>query len=285
MGFTNQEGKNSGLKRFCGLIVFLLFFPLLPLLLSTVFGGVMAAVENSSFKDAFLYVASNLLNMSTPLTEFNPRDEWGVLIDVYVSVVALMTFGICINVVNLFQIPLAINGFISIFVSGKVLVPFIALAFVIPSIFGVVGAIFGSLLAYLEGWALTEGIYYCFGNLLGLGTPLTDVLPQSMKGDLIDIIVSSMALGCVSVVVDYVTVLNPARYMRKRAKEVLARAGVYQKDDAQGSTILSSARPIVVNREKANANESATQRGHERENQADIVDDDIFTSSDEEWWC
>jgi hypothetical protein len=73
--------------------------------------------------------------------------------------------------------------------------------------------------------------WYLFGNLLGLGTPLTDVTPQTVMGDVLDIIISSFALGCVAVFVDYVTVLNPARYARKRMKTFLEQNEVLDLND------------------------------------------------------
>ena len=82
------------------------------------------------------------------------------------------------------------------------------------------------ILAPLEGWSITDGIYYIFSILLGLGTPLTEKVPTTLGGDFVDIIISSMALGTIAIVVDYVTVLNPARYIRKRIKEFLIQHGM-----------------------------------------------------------
>jgi hypothetical protein len=53
------------------------------------------------------------------------------------------------------------------------------------------------------------------------------VTPQTVGGDIIDIFVSSLALGCVAIFIDYVTTLNPARYVRKRLKESLERHSVF----------------------------------------------------------
>ena len=214
-------------KRFGVLLLFLIVFPIFPLAISTVFGGLLALVENATFLDGFLYVASNLLAMSEPLTDFNPNNAIGVIIDVYVSIIALLTFGIILNIVNLFQVPLAINRLIEAYVTrNKILVPMFALVLVIPVCVAVNAVVFGSILGAIEGWDIHDGILYVFSNLLGLGTPLTDVLPTTIPGDILDIIISSMALGCVAVFVDYVTVLNPARYIRKRAKEGLERRGI-----------------------------------------------------------
>jgi hypothetical protein len=76
-----------------------------------------------------------------------------------------------------------------------------------------------------------DGIFYVFGNLLGLGTPLTSVTPQTKAGDMFDIYVSSLALVCLAIFVDYVTTLNPARHVRKRLKEALEKYGVVNLND------------------------------------------------------
>jgi hypothetical protein len=140
--------------------------------------------------------------------------------------VALLTFGIVLNIVNIFQVPLFINRLIEYVATGNIVVPVIALGFVVPLFVAITAAVFGSILAAAEGWSFVDGLYYVFSNLLGLGTPLTDVTPQTVGGDVIDIIVSSFALGCVAVFVDYVTVLNPARYVRKKFKDFLDKNGV-----------------------------------------------------------
>jgi hypothetical protein len=58
-----------------------------------------------------------------------------------------------------------------------------------------------------------ERIYNVFSNLLGLGT--------TVLGNAADLIIALLALGCVAIWGDYVTTLNPARYIRKRVEECL----------------------------------------------------------------
>ena len=224
-----DENPKPSFQRFVVLLGFLLIFPIFPLFLSVIFGGLLALVESVAFLDGFYYVASNLLNMATPLTEYNPNNVAGIIIDVYVSVVALLCFGIMLNLVNLFQVPLAINNAIKYWVtSGPILVPLFALVFVIPFSIAVLGVVFGSLLAAVEGWAVHNGILYVFSNLLGLGTGLVAIVPQTTGGDILDIIISSLALGCAAIFIDYVTVLNPARYVRKRFRAFLVARGIIQ---------------------------------------------------------
>ena len=65
-----------------------------------------------------------------------------------------------------------------------------------------------------------------FSNTLGLGTPLTDKTPTSTSGALLDIIISSMALGYIAIFADYVTVLNPSSALRKKFRSCLGAFGV-----------------------------------------------------------
>mmetsp|Transcript_13932 Transcript_13932/g.26077 ORF Transcript_13932/g.26077 Transcript_13932/m.26077 type:complete len:300 (-) Transcript_13932:2484-3383(-) len=250
-----DEKPTFSLKRYGFLLFFLICFPIFPLTLALVFGGLLALVENSSFLDGFLYVASNLLNMATPLTDFNPNNAAGVIIDVYVSMVALLTFGIMLNMVNIFQVPLAINNSIERWVtSNRMLVSVVALVFVIPFWIVVIGVVFGSLLAAVEGWNVRDGILYVFSNLCSLGTPLTEVLPTTIGGDVLDIVISSLALGCVAIFVDYVTVLNPARYVRKRFREFLLSRGIVQLKDT------TSLHPLDYKNENASKQQKLEQK-------------------------
>ena len=116
-------------KRFFFLAFFLFFvFPLLPLFLATVYGGLLVLCEgDATFREGFLYVVSNLLGMANPLTDYNPSGVTvAVIIDMYVAITALVCFGIMLNVVNLFEVPVAINHFIERFVRNPILVPLVS---------------------------------------------------------------------------------------------------------------------------------------------------------------
>jgi hypothetical protein len=80
-----KKKKTLTWKRILFLLIFLMLFLIVPLTLSVVLGGPLAWAEKTekpSFLDGFLYVASNLLNLATPLTDFNPNNVVGVVIDV-----------------------------------------------------------------------------------------------------------------------------------------------------------------------------------------------------------
>ena len=85
--------------------------------------------------------------------------------------------------------------------------------------------IFGSILAVLEDWSFSDGILYVFSNSLGLGTPLTEVVPETVGGAVVDIIVSAIALGFLAVFADYVVTLNPARIVRRKFRALTVSLG------------------------------------------------------------
>merc|ERR1712157_567536 len=68
------------------------------------------------------------------------------------------------------------------------------------------------------------------GNILGLATPLTNVGPNTKVGILIDIIVSSIALGYIAIFADYVATFNPSNYIRKVIRRCLIKIGIVQTD-------------------------------------------------------
>jgi hypothetical protein len=79
--------------------------------------------EDANFRTGFLYVVSNLLGMANPLTSYNPSGATAaIIIDMYVSITALICFGIMLNIVNLFQVPLAMNNLIKRFVTNPIIV-------------------------------------------------------------------------------------------------------------------------------------------------------------------
>lgn len=111
-------------------------FPLAVLLLAALFGGLFACFRHVTYQEGFLYVASNLLGIANPLTNWAPGGpgwaEWevaiAVVLDVYVALVALVCFGVMLNVVNLFEVPRAINRVVERFVTTHaVLVPMVRL--------------------------------------------------------------------------------------------------------------------------------------------------------------
>jgi len=198
------------------------------MIVATVFGGLFFLCEpETTFRQGFLYTVANLLGIN-PLNDYTPTKlATAAIIDTYVAVTSLVFFGIMLNVVNLFKIPLDLNHAIERKITkNKIAIPIIALCIVIPAWNMSLSALFGFVLAGIEKWPISDGFLYVFSNALYLGNPLTDVSPNTPSGALLDVLISSMAVGYMAIFADYVTTLNPAKFVRKWLRKYFGEAGI-----------------------------------------------------------
>ena len=85
------------------------------------------------------------------------------------------------------------------------LLTFFGFVFVfIPITVMLMGAIFGLILAEVEGWKIKDGFYYIISMLCGLPTPLTEVDPDTDEGKLVDVIVALWALALAGTIIGVV---------------------------------------------------------------------------------
>lgn len=109
---TETSRSHSNIcKKYATLTFFLfIFFPMFPMIVATVFGGLFFLCEpETTFRQGFLYTVANLLGIN-PLNDYTPTKlTTAAIIDTYVAVTSLVFFGIMLNVVNLFEIPLDLN--------------------------------------------------------------------------------------------------------------------------------------------------------------------------------
>lgn len=270
-------------KKFMFLAFFLfVIFPLVPVFLAAIFGALFVLCEpDTTFKQGFLYVVSNLLGMANPLTDYNPTGVTvAIILDMYVAITALVVFGIMLNVVNLFEVPKALNSFIGIVTKNEFLKAFIALVILIPIWNAILCAAFGVLLALAEQWSMRDGILYVFTNTLGLGTPLTNVVPTSIGGSLFDIVISSMALGYIAIFADYVTVLNPSKLARRKFRACFAAFGIIELNPN------TEHHPLSYDRQSRyggfNASEGRVNESEKNEDTSAIENDKASTSEIDE---
>jgi hypothetical protein len=81
---------------------------------------------------------------------------------------------------------------------GMVMLLFIFV--IMPVIMLILAALFGAIIAPLEGWSVWEGFLYMVSNLAGLSEPLTDVEPPLDPGAIaLDVIVTTWTLGMTGV--------------------------------------------------------------------------------------
>lgn len=59
----------------------------------------------------------------------------------------------------------------------------------IPIVLILIALIFGAMLSGFEDWTVKEGFFYICGNLLGLGNPITNVSPETTRGEMLDILI------------------------------------------------------------------------------------------------
>ncbi|KAL7529563.1 hypothetical protein ACHAWF_003024 [Thalassiosira exigua] len=228
-----ENSLNCKKLTILGAFVFVLF-PLAVLLIAALYAGLFACFRHATYLEGFLYVASNLLGIANPLTDWAPGgSEWAewevaiaVVLDVYVALTGLVCFGIMLNVVNIFQVPLAINRVVERHVTrNAVLVPMIALGIVVPICYTTLCAILGALLSLAEEWSFKEGFLYVLSNALQLAAPFTDVMPDTVGGRLLDIVISSVAMGYIALFADYVVTLNPSKSVRRKFRGCLGALG------------------------------------------------------------
>lgn len=65
---------------------------------------------------------------------------------------------------------------------------------IVPFLLILISGFLGVILAAVEGWSAIEGFEYVVSNAAALSTPLTDVGPESIGGDLLDLYISAIAL-------------------------------------------------------------------------------------------
>ena len=66
-----------------------------------------------------------------------------------------------------------------------------------------VACIFGALLAWVEEWSFREGFEYVSSNILQLATPLTDVTPDNLEGEIMDIIIAVWSLSIAGLAIGF----------------------------------------------------------------------------------
>ena len=81
---------------------------------------------------------------------------------------------------------------------------FLFVFLIVPVIVLAVAALFGLLLAELEGWSFPDGFYYIISMLCGLPNPLTDVDPDTTEGRIIDIVIAIWALALAGTIIGIV---------------------------------------------------------------------------------
>lgn len=202
---------------FGSLLVFgIVVAPALTLLLAFGAGGLLALAEGWRFWVGFQYVISSLTGLGTPLTSASPATWFGMLCDLVISLWALGVVGTVLGCVanlavtaSIVQAVEADGGVAGAEAQGdadadetaplRSTRPWLAftlfVVLVVPAVVLLVAALFGTVLAAIEGWGVHMGFLYVVGNLAGLANPLVSLDPQSLSGQLVDVLFSLWSLA------------------------------------------------------------------------------------------
>ena len=79
---------------------------------------------------------------------------------------------------------------------------------VVPVVVMVLACFFGGILAAAEGWSFYDGFLYVISNMTQLANPLTEVMPDTVPGQIFDIIVALWSLAVAGTVIGVVASLS-----------------------------------------------------------------------------
>ena len=78
----------------------------------------------------------------------------------------------------------------------------------VPAIVLALACFFGGILAAVEGWSFYDGFLYVISNMTQLANPLTEVMPDTVPGQIFDIIVALWSLAVAGTVIGVVASLG-----------------------------------------------------------------------------
>ena len=78
----------------------------------------------------------------------------------------------------------------------------------VPAIVMALACLFGAILAAAEGWSFYDGFLYVISNMTQLANPLTEVMPDTVPGQIFDIIIALWSLAVAGTVIGVVASLG-----------------------------------------------------------------------------
>jgi len=82
------------------------------------------------------------------------------------------------------------------------------LCLVVPFLIFLSCAVFGAMIGQMESWTNTIGMQYCLSNALGLSTPLTNKVPITVGGKIVDVFLSTWVYVLCSTTVGLVSLMS-----------------------------------------------------------------------------
>ena len=124
---------------------------------------------------------------------------------------------------------------------GTQLIAFLTFVFlIVPVLVIIIAFFFGLVLAEVEGWPIVDGFYYVTSMLCGLPAPLTDVVPDSMGGKIMDIIIAIWALAVAGTVIGVVAGMSFITQLIESAEKAFSKKKKAGDDDDESFEELTS---------------------------------------------
>jgi len=165
------------------------------------FGCLMAWAEEWPADVGYYYVIANILGLFNPLTNANPTTTMGGMLDLVISVYALLMTQTIVGILTMQQ-------FIEFHADG---VPDTMCALVryllvyMPVLLFAFGLISGAIVALVEDWSYSDGVLHMTGTLVQMANPIDPQTIQSKKGMFIESLCASWNLGFVAIVIQLVS--------------------------------------------------------------------------------
>jgi hypothetical protein len=181
--------------------MFVCMIPCSLFIVSGVFGTLMAIAETWPLDVGYYYVIANILGLFNPLTNANPETTIGGIIDLVISVYALLMTQTIVGILTMQQ-------FIEFHADG---VPDTMCALAryllvyMPILLFCFGLISGAIVATFEDWSYSNGVLHMTGTLVQLANPIDPETIQTKRGMFIESLCASWNLGFVAIVIQLVS--------------------------------------------------------------------------------
>jgi len=175
--------------------------PLALVTVGIVFGTILALIEGWAWREGFEYVMSNMLGLTSPLTDVVPREGIGEVLDIIISVVAYVLSTIILGLAASTSFVLnLIRRTPSTVCASIVLISFVVPVFLITAM-----VLTGGIVAVIEGWDFRTGFLYMAAIITNLADPLVDDELTTAPGKFFEIIVVSIELSIGGMMIGFVS--------------------------------------------------------------------------------
>lgn len=181
--------------------MFVCMIPCSLFIVAGLFGCFMAVAEDWPVDVGYYYVIANILGLFNPLTNANPTSTMGGLLDIVISIYALLMTQIIVGILTMQQ-------FIEFHADGVpdtmcALVRYLLLY--MPILLFAFGLVSGAIVADFEDWSYSDGILHMTGTLVQMANPIDDQTIVTKRGMFIESLCASWNLGFVAIVIQLVS--------------------------------------------------------------------------------